>query len=415
MRRHLLAAFVLVPAAIFATAQAGLFSSSIPAAAQDSERSIAVRAVIKARTCDDTCKPDWMDANLRLDQVQVVGTAESYKQRPDGALMTLIRMGGSKKDAEALDYGLPPIPAQLDADVRALAFDVAYDPKGGAYKNPAGASMAMDLLPDDYIKAMSKPGFKVIHVLDVDYRSSCLALSDCLSEVSAWSKAHPRHLPIVITLRTNDAKTPMPGATKPQLCDEEALNALEAEIKSAFTPDQIYTPGQLQGRYPSLREAAMAHAWPKLGAVRGKIILVLDDNAAKTKAYQGNRPSLQDRLMFVAADESSPVAAFVAISDPVKDGARIRQAVKDGFMVITRADDDTREARLNNPTRRDAAFASGAQIVRTNFVKSDPAIGAYRVNLADYPEAMCGSGGPERCLRFLDYTPALRTAAAIAP
>lgn len=414
MRRHLFAAALLIPAAVLVTAQAGLFSSSSPASAHDADRGMRAQGTLKARPCDDHCKPDWMDANLRLDQVQVVGTAESYKQRPDGALMTLIRMGG-KKDAEALDYGLPPIPAQLDADVRALAFDVAYDPKGGAYKNPAGASMAMDLLPDDYVKSMSKPGFKVIHVLDVDYRSSCLALSDCLAEVAAWSKAHPRHLPIVITLRTNDIKTPMPGATKPVACDEEALNALDKEIKTAFSPDQLFTPAELQGSYPSLREAALAHAWPKLGAVRGKIILVLDDSAAKARAYQGARASLQDRPMFVAADEASPLAAFVAIPDPVKDGGRIRDAVRDGFMVITRADDDTREARLNNLARRDAAFASGAQIVRTNFVKSDPAIGAYRVSLAEYPEAMCGADGPERCVRFVESPPALRTVAAIAP
>ena len=415
MRRHLLAAFVVVPAAVFAVAQAGLFSSSSPAAAQDvAERSLTVRAAMKAKPCDDHCKPDWMDANLRLNQIQIVGTAESYKQRPDGALMSLIRMGG-KKDAEALDYGLPPIGTQLDADVRTLGFDVAYDPKGGAYKNPAGASMAMDLLSDDYIKVMSKPGFKVIHVLDVDYRSSCLLLSDCLTEVAAWSRAHPGHLPLVITLRTNDVKTPMPGATRPLPCDEAALNALDAEIKAAFASDQLFTPDQLQGSYSSLREAAMAHAWPKLGAVRGKVIFVLDDNAAKAKAYRGHRNALEGRLMFTAADETSPLAAFVAISDPVKDGARIQKVVKDGFMVITRADDDTREARLNNAARRDAAFASGAQIVRTNFINPDPTIGAYSVSLAEYPEAMCGAGSPERCVRFVDFTPTGRTVAAIAP
>jgi hypothetical protein len=207
----------------------------------------------------------------------------------------------------------------------------------------------------------------------------------------------------------------MPGATKPLPCDETALNALEAEIKAAFSADQIFTPGQLQGRLPSLREAAMDHAWPKLGAMRGKVVFVLDDSAAKAKAYQGNRASLEGRLMFVSADEASPLAAFVTIPDPVKDGSRIRQAVKDGFMVITRADDDTREARLNNPARRDAAFASGAQIIRTNFIRPDPAIGSYRVSLAEYPEAMCGSdAGLERCVRFEIPATAIRTA-AVAP
>ena len=405
MRRHLFVAVVLVPAGVFAVSQAGLFSSSAPATAQTTINPAA-------RACDEHCDPAAMDANLRLDQIQVVGTAESYKQRPNSALMGLIRMGG-KKGAEGLDYGLPSLTSQLDNDARALQFDVAYDPQGGAYKNPAGASMAMDLLPDDYIKAMAKPGFKVIHVLDVDYRSSCLALDNCLREVSAWSKAHPRHLPIIISLKTNDAKTPMPGATKPRACDEAAMDALENEIRAVFSPDQMITPDQVRGNHASLREAVLAHAWPKLGAARGKVIFVLDDSAAKIKAYQGTREALEGRAMFVATDEASPLAAFISIPDPQKDTARIRQAVQSGFMVSTRADEQTREARGNNTARRDAAFASGAQIVQTNFISADSAIGSYRVSLADNPAAMCGQRlESEHCLLFEDSAAPFRAAVA---
>ena len=244
MRRSLLAAFVLVPSAAFALSQADLLSSGPPATAQTA--SIAP----VAHACDEHCSSGWMDANLRINDLQVVGTAESTKQRPDRALLGLIGMGG-RKDAEALDYGQPAVGAQLDNDARALSFDVAYDPQGAAYKNPAGASMAMDILPDDYTKAMTRPGFKAIHVLDVDYQSSCLLLSDCLRQVADWSKAHPRHLPIVILLHTNDSKTPMPGATRPVACDEAALNALDSEIRAVFAPGQIITPDQLQGTHAS--------------------------------------------------------------------------------------------------------------------------------------------------------------------
>jgi Phosphoinositide phospholipase C, Ca2+-dependent len=408
MRRSLLAAFVLVPSAAFALSQAGLLSSGPPATAQTA--SIAP----VARSCDEHCSSGWMDANLRINDLQVVGTAESAKQRPDRALLGLIRMGG-RKDAEALDYGQPAVGAQLDNDARALSFDVAYDPQGAAYKNPTGASMAMDLLPDDYLRAMTRPGFKVIHVLDVDYQSSCLLLSDCLRQVADWSKAHPRHLPIVILLHTNDSKTPMPGATRPVTCDEAALNALDSEIRAVFAPGHIITPDQLQGAHASLREAALAHAWPLVGDARGKVIFVLDDSAAKVKAYQGTRKSLEGRAMFVATDENSPLAAFLAISDPVKDGARIQAAVRDGLMVTTRADEETREARSHDTTRRDAAFASGAQIVQTDFLTADPAIGSYRVSLADNATAMCGAGlEPEHCVRILAPVVPLHTVTAAA-
>ncbi|HKB96902.1 MAG TPA: Ca2+-dependent phosphoinositide-specific phospholipase C [Rhizomicrobium sp.] len=411
MHRNFFAAFVLVPAAAFAMSQAGLLSLSAPAKAH-------IVITPSAQGCDAHCDANWMDTNLRLDQVQVVGTAESYKQRPSSALMQLIRMGG-KKGAEALDYEQPSLEAQLDGDVRALQFDVAYDPAGGAYRNPAGASMAMDLLADDYVKAMRKPGFKVIHVLDVDYRSSCLALADCLRQVAAWSKAHPRHLPLVISLKTNDAKTPMPGATRPLACDEAAMNALEDEIRAVFAQDQMITPDQVQGSHATLREAVMAHAWPKLNAARGKVIFVLDDSAAKAKAYQGTRKSLEGRAMFVATDQASPLAAFVSMPDPVKDGARILQAVKSGFIVSTRADEATREARAKNTARRDAAFASGAQIVQTDFVSADPAIGSYRVSLTDNPAAMCGEKlASEHCVRFESpegATPSRTAVAAALP
>ena len=404
MRRSLLFASVLVPAA----ALAGHFylSSSTPAVAQSAPPP-------SARACDSRCGP-WMDANLRIDQVQVVGTADSYKQRPDRALMTLVRMSGNKKDAEALDYGEPAIATQLDGDVRSLSFDVAFDPKGGAYKAPAGASMAMDLLDDGYVAAMGKPGFKVMHVIDIDYNSSCVTLGDCLKQVATWSRAHPRHLPIVITLRTNDSKTPMPGATRPVVCDQAAMDALDGEIHAAFNADEVITPDQVQGAHASLREAVLAHAWPKVGAARGKVIFVLDDSADKTKAYQGARKSLEGRSMFVATDEVSPVAAFIALPDPQKDQARIAKAVADGFMVITRADADTREARLYNLRRRDAAFASGAQIVQTDFAVADPKVGPYRVNLADNPDAMCGAAlGSEHCVRLEKSE--MRTATAAMP
>jgi hypothetical protein len=407
MRRHLFAALFLLPAGIFVVTAAGQSSSPLADTAKTSSPSAA-------RDCDSHCRADWMD-KLRLDQLQIVATAESYKQRPDKPMLKLIRMGG-RKGVEALDYGQAPLAAQLDGDVRGLQFDVAYDPKGGAYKNPAGASMAMQLLPDDYLKAMAKPGFKVIHVLDVDYRSSCLALADCLKQVAQWSAGHPQHLPIFISLTLHDAKTPMPGATAPMICDEHAMDALDDEIRAAFPADRIITPSQVQGSHSSLREAAMSHAWPSLAQARGKVIFVLNDSAAKAKTYQGGRKSLEGRALFVTTDETSPLAAFISIPDPVKDSARIRRAVHDGFMVLTRADESTSEARKNDVTRRTAAFASGAQIVQTDFAAADPAIGPYRVSLKDNPNAMCGAElSSEQCVSFSDSAPLVRTVAAAVP
>lgn len=336
----------------------------------------------------ETCIRPWLDANMRINQLQYVGTAESYKLAPSEALLSLVRMGGDD-DAQALDFGEPPLTTQLDAGARSLEFDVAYDPNGGLFKHPAGASMADELLDPAYVEAMSQPGFKTIHVLDVDFHSSCAAFKDCLTEIATWSRVHRNHLPILIVLHANDTKTPMPGATKPIPFDAAAFAALDAEILAVFKPGELITPDQVKGTHASLREAVQAGAWPTLGEARGKVIFLLDDNAKKSAIYTGANPSLDGRPLFVAADETSPLASFICIEDPLKEQARIASDVAAGFMVKTRADADTREAREGKTERRDAAFASGAQIVATDFLIPDKKIGDYRVSLTDGHKAQC--------------------------
>jgi hypothetical protein len=394
MRSVLFAALVLGPVATLA-ALGGIFSAPSPVIA-------STATAPAARTCNSHCARDWMDSHLRLNQLQLIGTASSAKQKPSGGVLTIIRMGGQAGE-EALDFGEPPLAQQLDGGVRALGFDIANDPQGGAYAHPAIAGMAMELPDDDTIATMKQPGFKTIHVTDVDTRSSCPALRECLGQVAAWSHAHPAHLPIVITLRPDTTKTPMPGAAAPIAFDAAALDALEAEVRGVFRPEELLTPGQVQGAHDSLRQAVMAGGWPKLGAVRGKVIVVLDGGAAMARLYQGGRKSLEGRAMFVTVDQKSPLAAFISMSDPIDDRTRIEAAVKAGFIVSTQADADTREARLDNTDRRDAAFASGAQIIETDFAAADPAIGPYRASLKDNPAAMCGAAlAPEICVRFTD-------------
>ena len=252
------------------------------------------------------------DAGLKLNQIQTVGSAESYKLAPDDSMLRLIAMGG-RKNAQKLDFGQPSLTAQLDDGAASLAFDLAYDPKGGLFRSPAAAAMADALLDKDYVQAMSQPGFKVIHVLDVDFKSSCLTLKSCLTEIAGWSRAHPNHLPIVIALSSNDQKTPMPGATRPLPFDSAVAAALDKEIMTVFRRDELITPDAVKAGHASLREAVLAGSWPLLNASRGKVIFLFHDDPRKTALYRGD-------VMFVTG-ENSPRAAFIALDDPLKDGA----------------------------------------------------------------------------------------------
>lgn len=72
-------------------------------------------------------------------------------------------------------------------------------------------------------------------------------------------------------------------------------------------------------------------------------------------------------MAFVQGRPGMPHAAFVMIDNVLTHGDEIRDLVSRGYLVRTRSDIDTGEARTNDVTRRDAALASGAQIISTDY------------------------------------------------
>jgi hypothetical protein len=200
--------------------------------------------------------------------------------------------------------------------------------------------------------------------------------------VRRWSAAHPRHLPILILVNAKDGPLG-PGSVQPLPFDTAAFDRLDAETHRVFTQRELITPDEVQGHYPTLRAAVLAGRWPTLERARGRCLFVLDEGAEKIAAYRGGRRSLEGRAMFVNVGEDSALASILVINDPVAERARIEKAVAAGFLVRTRADADTREARNNDTRRRETAFASGAQFVSTDYFDADPRFGSYRVRFAD--------------------------------
>jgi len=336
------------------------------------------------------CDLTVLDQQLHLNDLQAVGTHNSYKQAMPPAELAA-HHARDPGGADGLDYAHPPLAAQLDEGARTIELDVYYDPKGGHFAHPPGAlrkGYATSPWSPEAAAQMRHPGFKVMHLADIDFRSSCQTFVVCLVQIRNWSHAHRRHVPIMILLNAKDGKGG-PGAAAPMPFDERAFDALDAEVRSVFTPAELITPDLVQGRHRNLREAVRAGAWPTLSAARGKVFFVLDEDAEKVAMYRGRRPSLEGRAMFVNTDEASPAAAYLTINDPVRDGERIRRDVAAGYLVRTRADADTAEARRNDGTRREAAFASGAQYVSTDYMHADARFGDYRVRLPADAAARC--------------------------
>lgn len=330
---------------------------------------------------------------LRLNQIQVIGTHNSYHA---GFAPSAEKLWQQKNPAafNGLDYRHQPLTEQLDSGIRQIELDIFADSKGGRYAHPAGAGMisAAHLPPDpefDPDGVMMKPGFKVLHMQDIDYRSTCQPFTACLKEVRHWSHAHPKHIPIFILVETKEQKA-RGGVqvTEPEPFTSSTFDALDAEIRSVFPPAELITPDDVRGHYDTLNEAVLAGNWPTLDSARGKIIFLMDQRPVGP-VYLAGHPSLRGRVLFTNAEPGEPDAAFIERNDgPATD---ITDLVRKGYLVRTRTDADTREARSNDTARRDAMMSSGAQMLSTDYPVNEPARwpGHYVVALPGKAIARC--------------------------
>ena len=97
-------------------------------------------------------------------------------------------------------------------------------------------------------------------------------------------------------------------------------------------------------------------------------------------------------MLFVSTPPGEPSAGFIKMNEALaEDEARIRQRVREGYLVRTRSDIPTAEARSGSTLRRDGAFRSGAQYVTTDYPEPSPFGSGYIARLpgAEQRPARC--------------------------
>jgi hypothetical protein len=314
------------------------------------------------------------DSKVRLNQIQVIGSHNSYH----AGLLPGMRALLARRHPDhlrGLDYSHPPLDRQFDGGVRQIELDIFADSQGGRYAHPAGPALeraaGLPVDPPGDMAVMERPGFKVMHVQDLDQHSNCQPLTGCLAIVQRWSQAHPRHLPIFILIETKqDPPLDIPHATVPEQFTAASFDELDREILSVFGRDEILTPDQVRGSYATLNQSIRAGGWPTLAEARGKVVFLMDQRSAGPLYMEGH-PGLRGRLLFTNAPAGRDDAAFTELNDGPND--EITALVKQGYLVRTRTDANTEEGRSGSTARRDAALASGAQLLSTDYPRAEPA------------------------------------------
>jgi hypothetical protein len=339
------------------------------------------------------------DGEVRLNHLQSLGSHNSYKLRPAPEVLA----GVAAVDptlAEEIDYEHRPLTEQLaEHGIRQLEIDVHADPDGGRFADRPTLEV-VGQPTESGVPELDEPGFKVMHTADIDFESTCWTLASCLSEVEAWSSSEPDHLPLMIMIETKTMSLADLAAeggidieamgipfTEVLPMSRELFDDLEAEILSVFDEDRIIAPDDVRGDHDTLDAAVRTgEAWPTLDEARGKVLFSLVDLGENRDLYVGDAAALEGRVMFTSSEEGRPDAAFLRIDDALEEGERIAAAVEAGYLVGVHTDPPAPEAGPGDTTRRDAALASGAHYLSTDYYVEDPELGTgYIVALPDGP------------------------------
>ena len=341
------------------------------------------------------------DQCIRLNHIQVLGTHNSYKLKPAQALIDQLDQY-NEGWATGLEYEHRSLTEQLEElGIRKFELDIFADTSGGRFAEPAGAELIND---QEFLgsEEMMEPGFKVVHIQDIDYQTTCRVLTGCLMEIRDWSAENPNHLPIMIMLEVKDGTPEARGSlsfTEALPIDESIIYDIDEEVWSVFSQEHVITPDDVRGEFESLEQAILENGWPALAQSRGKVLFALDNTNRIRDLYLSESPILENRALFVSSRPGQPSAAFIKMNNVFDEEEDIREFSSQGYLIRTRADIPTTEARSGDTTRRDLALESGAHYISTDYPEPSPFDSTYIVKLpgAESPGRCNPVSAPETC------------------
>ncbi|KAL6754601.1 hypothetical protein V8C86DRAFT_322260 [Haematococcus lacustris] len=256
---------------------------------------------------------------VKLNHIQVLHAHNSYHTCPYQCMEDLFRSAIGLPFAKALDtdnllYGFPPITDLLTLHgVRSIEIDIVYDPDGGRYMRRAGPKLALMSRASPNTtglvgpEELLTPGWKVMHLPDFEFQSSCPTLTACLAEIRAWSEGHPQHDPVFVRLEFKEFK--------PAELIAPGLLQLEQELEEGLGRSRIFSPDNFRKGYASLKERVVAEGFPDLTETRGKVLVLGLGSSNYRRLLELLRPGGKGGLVYWEP--------YITQSAAARDGGRL--------------------------------------------------------------------------------------------
>ncbi|HAE20922.1 MAG TPA: hypothetical protein DCG47_01175 [Spirochaetaceae bacterium] len=275
-----------------------------------------------------------------LNELRLVATHNSYHRQPDALRSFFLGLGAPGEPAK-LAYSHRTLWEQLESGLRSFELDVR----------------------------LRGERFEITHVPLVDDRTASPSLAGAFEELALWSARSPGHLPLFVLLELKDDWEVLDPKLRP--FDRVSLQKLDALARDTLGP-LLYAPDELRGGYASPLEAVRERAWPPIGALLGRVIVIIHENKRYRDEYiAAYGPALKGGSFFTCASKggapSEDDGLFAILNDP--GDPRIADALASRLIVRTRADADA----IADPLKAAAALASGAQLVSTDYPPGGPA------------------------------------------
>jgi len=312
------------------------------------------------------CLLDPSRSGCPISMRRYIGTHNSYHKQPGqaviGALNQMSQLGGDYeflgKLATDLSYTHPTLTEQLAMGLNTFELDVFADPQGGLYKEPGVVKAQLaPALTDQEKQTMERPGFKIMHIQDLDYLTNtpgCLTLKGCLEIL----KNYPRKSTMYVLLEVKTDTPPnLNGApftyTTAMPMTNDLWAVLEAEVRelATSTPPVVFlidNGGTTSKAYMDYRQTQDA------GAPGAAAVLVPNIQEETTFPANWTKTQVYLKCNSVLDSAGQPAKCFMEKT--------VAEVVGEGYLVRTRSDD----VATFDAVKAQAALDSGAQIVHTD-------------------------------------------------
>ena len=276
---------------------------------------------------------DLSDTSIKLNQIQMLATHNSYKKTGSDIGRFFVGLGDSFDEARALKYGYKNLTDQFESGVRSMEFDLR----------------------------LRKTQFVLTHVPLVDNSSVAPDFAQALDEINLFSSNNPNHIPIIILMEIKDDWMILDHALQViESNDLENLNQLLVDRLG----ERLYTPNDMMETGKTLKETVQTTGWPSVHSLLGKVIFVLHPGNFTNMYYELDE-SLLTLPMFIGAYQDGVdqnYASFIVNNNP--SVSEISPLVESNFIVRTRIDSNLQFSQDDF----DQAILSGAQILTSDFL-----------------------------------------------